>query len=140
MDPDLDPDWIWIWIRIGIQPKVMDPDQMKTDANTDLSDLSALCVARYLPTGSQVTPLTWPLWPRRTAMLAGAPLTSQTTTVLSTEQVASQRSPGLHARSSTSPSCCRSVCAHLSQQQQQHHVCVVATIRMKKSFIAFSKH
>jgi hypothetical protein len=29
----LDPDWIWI--RIGIQPKMLDPDQMNADPKTD---------------------------------------------------------------------------------------------------------
>jgi hypothetical protein len=27
----LDPDWIWIRIGTGIQPKMLDPDQMITD-------------------------------------------------------------------------------------------------------------
>jgi hypothetical protein len=27
----LDPDWIRIWIRIGVHPKMPDPDEMNTD-------------------------------------------------------------------------------------------------------------
>jgi hypothetical protein len=33
LDPDMDPDPYWIWIRIGIQPKMLDPDPDEMNAD-----------------------------------------------------------------------------------------------------------
>lgn len=54
-------------------------------------------------TGSQVTPLTSPVWPLSIFTIAGTLFISQTMTVLSTLQLASQRSRGDHAKSNMSP-------------------------------------
>lgn len=62
---------------------------------------SSLCDAKYFPTGSHVTPLTRPVCPFRTAAIDGKLFMSQTMMLLSTLQLANQRSCGDHAKSTT---------------------------------------
>ena len=58
-----------------------------------LSVLSSDCDAKYFPTGSKMTPLTSPVWPRNTRIWSGNLSAFQITTLLSTDAVAKRASP-----------------------------------------------
>lgn len=77
---------------------------------------SSLCDAKYFPTGSHVTPLTSPVCPFSTTIIEieWKLFISQTMMLLSTLQLANQRSCGDHAKSNMSSLCPRSA---FSQRQ-----------------------
>mmetsp|Transcript_49315 Transcript_49315/g.119576 ORF Transcript_49315/g.119576 Transcript_49315/m.119576 type:complete len:235 (-) Transcript_49315:516-1220(-) len=77
---------------------------------TAFSSPPSPCVAKYFPTGSHASPLTMPLWPRRTiGRVSTGSLGVQMTTFPSIPQDASRLPSGLHSTCITSFMCSRNM-------------------------------